>query len=390
MTIDFKCSTCNKPLHAPDETAGMMGKCEQCGTILAIPERADYLWPPGVIPSRPAPPTSRPANIAEARPLPRPAPAPLAVPASQSGITQNGAPAPIAMPVAVETLPAQSTAVQTSAPRPIPLAAPRAPLVEDFDSLFDPDDLNPESALAGTAYRLPGNAAGIRIGNVIESTWRIYQKNIGLCAGTFIVLALAIAAVGAGALIAQFLLSIAMVSDDESALIASAGVGLVLFSILVWLQMGFLTFLLNLARGETAGISDLFSAGFVWLQALAVSALQASLIAAGYFATVLLGLPILYVAGVLVALLIEPAKLALIEQERGIVEAVQYAVRLTLNNILPLAALFPIAVLGMAAACAVTFGVGAPFFAPLFMLILPVTYLRMTGQRTADRRSASG
>ena len=277
----------------------------------------------------------------------------------------------------------QSAPAQASQRGPIPLSTPATPLIEDFESSFDPEDLEPERPLRGAADRVLGNAAGIRIADLIDRTWRIYIKHVWSCIGVFVVLSIAVAAAGASTAAAIFVLNQVTVSDDESARVMAAAVYFVLFSMLVWLHVGFLTFMLNVARGETAGIPDLFSAGFAWLQALAISTLQAGLIAASYFSATYLSSPILYVPGVLCALLLEPAKLVLIDQDRGIIDAAQFAARLTLTNILPLAALFPIAVLGLAATCTVTFGVGAPVFVPFFTLLHTVTYLRLTDQRTA-------
>jgi hypothetical protein len=412
MTIEFECTTCDKPLRVPQEMAGGKAKCQRCGTILTVPEAAQFLWPPGAGPPSESRPTA-PATDVGAPFAPRAAPVqppPLnASAASKSGIMQNAVAAPVAAPVepsAAASLSgigrdiapiARPLAVQPSqhatqsptaavAPRASP-AAPQAvgePLIEDFDSLFDPDELTPGKTGHAAVDRVPGNAAGIGIGHVMRSTWRIYTVNVWLCLAAFIVWAIVMGAAVAGALLARFALSGFAAGDEGSALIVAGIVDLVSFAICVWLQVGYLTFTLNVARGEPAGISNLFGAGFVWLQALVISALEAGLVAAGGFAAIASGSPLPLVPAVVLALIIEPSKLVLVDQRRGIVDAVQQAAWLALQNILPLAALFPIAVVSLVAGCTATLGVGSAFLVPFFTLMYAVIYLRMIEQRTAD------
>jgi hypothetical protein len=260
-------------------------------------------------------------------------------------------------------------------------ASPK-PLVEDFDDRFDDEDLAPQRYQRGA--RVPGNAAGIGVIEVIETTCRVYLKNIVACLiGAVVLSAFAGLAVGV-ALAAVLGLSSSAINDPESKRIMTYGVNVLMFSLLVWLHVGFLAYMLHIARGEKAQISDLFGAGVVWVQAMMLSALQAGLIAGCAFGAVELSAPILYLPGVVAALLLEPAKLVLLDRDTGVIDAIASAARLAASNILPVGALFPLGVVGLALSCFVTFGVGAPVFVPFFTLLYEVTYLRVTEQRAGE------
>ncbi len=219
---------------------------------------------------------------------------------------------------------------------------------------------------------------------VIETTCRIYFKNIIACLiGAVVLSACAGLAVGV-AMAAVMGLSSPAISDPESKRIMTYGVYVLLFALLVWLHVGFLAYILHIARGEKAQVSDLFGAGVVWVQALMLSALQAGLIAGCAFGAAELSAPILYLPGVVAAVLLEPAKLVLLDRDMGVIDAVASAARLATSNILPVGALFPLGVVGLALSCFVTFGIGSPIFVPFFTLLYQVTYLRVTEQRAGE------
>ena len=57
MTIEFRCTHCNKFLRTPEGTSGKQAKCPQCGTLLSIPEQAsDFAQEPRQPAAEGAPP----------------------------------------------------------------------------------------------------------------------------------------------------------------------------------------------------------------------------------------------------------------------------------------------------------------------------------------------
>ncbi len=54
MTIDFKCPSCDKPLHAPSHLAGTKSRgTGNTQVAVTVPQLPDHLWPPGLKPPRP-------------------------------------------------------------------------------------------------------------------------------------------------------------------------------------------------------------------------------------------------------------------------------------------------------------------------------------------------
>ncbi len=172
MPIDFHCSNCDTPLRVPEELAGKSGRCRACGTVVLVPNPAEFLWPPGLTPttatgldgkllsnsailskadlSKPQPEpakTSSNAGPGAAQGAARPANSVAATPHAQAAPAAPAAkPAvPAAKPASPATNPAVGSAPAPgrSAPaRPIPVSAPatdgKSPLPEGLDSIENP------------------------------------------------------------------------------------------------------------------------------------------------------------------------------------------------------------------------------------------------------------
>jgi len=45
MTITFDCPECGRPIRTKDAAAGKSGRCNDCGSALTVPARAQQLEP---------------------------------------------------------------------------------------------------------------------------------------------------------------------------------------------------------------------------------------------------------------------------------------------------------------------------------------------------------
>jgi len=62
MTIEFRCTQCDKLLRTPDGTEGKKAKCPECGTVLTIPEPGQEVSPAALEPEPPPPPPRQPSD----------------------------------------------------------------------------------------------------------------------------------------------------------------------------------------------------------------------------------------------------------------------------------------------------------------------------------------
>jgi phage FluMu protein Com len=384
---------------------------------------ADPLWPPTK--SAPAPPDQPIAAIPphiDSAPRSTPIPeshAPIASPAAPTAAVPTAA--PLAMPIAPAiplSLPVASVSAQPLATMTAPLdhepqAKPRArtrsvPILlpeVDEDAIRPPDRQEPARASepapqrprlpavpAGSAklHRRGATVAAIHLGDVIASTWQIYKANTGLCVKAVLLLGLVwggAVAIGMGTLTAA-----ALVGGGKPPGPVTAIVGIALALVFAWLGLGLLMLMLNLAHGKPASSSDVFSGGRMLPQVLAAWAVQVGLLAAGYFGLWLTASPvflILILLGLGIAFLLAPARWVLVDQRRDIVDSVQFALRLTAKNFVPLTALSLLTAAGVAAFSILTLGLGSVVAIGFAGLLRAVVYLRMTSQPTADERRAN-
>jgi uncharacterized membrane protein len=147
-----------------------------------------------------------------------------------------------------------------------------------------------------------------------------------------------------------------------------------------WLTLGLLTFILKIARGEGAAVSDLFTGGPVLLPAIGVEILFWTLLFIGF---------ILFVIPMFVVwMMFSPALLMLIDQKVGAFDAMSMSREATRGNKLTLFALYMIVIFATPLVVLLTCGLGVFFVPPFVILLKCVCYLAMTGQTTADQRYA--
>ena len=134
-------------------------------------------------------------------------------------------------------------------------------------------------------------------------------------------------------------------------------------------------FMLKTARGESAGLGDLFSGG-----RFLPAALLARLI---YFIAIFLGFLMLIVPAIILALMFSPYLYLIIDRGQGTLDALRMSRTLTFGNktnlfVLALSTV-GVGLLGVLACC-----VGIWPAMGFVALMWAVAYLAMTGQPTAD------
>ncbi len=61
MTVEFRCTQCDKLLRTPDGTEGKKAKCPECGTVLTIPVPVTEAEPVALVPEQAPPPPHQPS-----------------------------------------------------------------------------------------------------------------------------------------------------------------------------------------------------------------------------------------------------------------------------------------------------------------------------------------
>lgn len=313
MTIEFSCPHCGKALTTSADKAGRKAKCPQCREVIVVP-------------------------ITSEKPL------------------QASADADHEVTIDQQTCPLCG-AVQPASARKCSQCG---------------EDLRPEEP---SGARRPQR---IQAGDVVSTSWKIFQAEMGQTIGGVIVFYLLTGACG---IPSNMLNTIASTLESEGEQDAAAIFGLLSLMFLplsvagqIFFQVGLTRLLLNIARGQQAPLSDLFSGAQYFWRMLGASILYGLMIAAGTLACI--------IPGIILGLMFLPYTFVLVDQNVGVLECLSRAKDITKNNLLALVWLvlvsFGINLLGMLALC-----VGLIFTVPLSMLFLAVAYCKMTGQRTA-------
>ncbi len=197
MTIEFRCSNCNKLLRTPDGTSGKQAKCPQCGAISTIPAAS-----------------TEPSHSAQAMP-PRD-PDFGAASAARSSATADEA----------QRNPYQAPTVDQ-------------PLVAPGPTAFQPTH--------------------IELGEVLTNTWEIYKANLGMCiVGPLLT---NVCASVAGGFTSALLTPLANSRNEAVVAAAGLTMFAAFVAIMAYFYLGLTKYMLTIARGQPAQIGDLFSAG---------------------------------------------------------------------------------------------------------------------------------
>jgi hypothetical protein len=271
---------------------------------------------------------------------------------------------------------------------------------------------SPVDFAAEPAWRRPPDPAApavrptqISIGDILSRTWTIFQSQWAMClAGTL----LAGIVMFVGYLFLLYApMTIGMLLGNEVLFFVMAAIGYIAAAVfMIWISVGMFRFLLAIARGREPSIAELFRGGdvlaptfgawfIVWLAstaAIAVALIAGTLLrglllnAAGpglafsvFFAIVAVG----YVASIIIWLIFSQCFFLIIDGRTGVIDSLRLSKQLTDGNKLVLFALWLIAS-GLMFLAMLPCGLGLFLALPYLALMLPVVYLSITGQPTAE------
>jgi phage FluMu protein Com len=336
MVIEFRCLTCNTLLRVPSEHAGGRAKCPKCESVAAIPALQTAL--PEVSP-----------------------------PSGGSPFAFRGA--------------TESADVQN------PYQSPA-----DYSAGWDGVQIGvPAAAIRPTR---------IDLGDIFRRTWEIFKRQWGTCLGG-VFLALVLTLAGYVMLYVPLVAGLALGNNMIAGILFVFGyVGFLLY--MTWLTAGVLQFLLGIARGHQPSIAELFRGGSSWPRMLGAMfllwlisfgiALGCLLPALALLAISREAFQVAYVAGILLAnvvnsvvfLMFSQAFFLIIDRRMGVIDAFRRSREITHGNKLWLFILW-LAAGALLVVSAIPCGLGLLFTVPYFALMVPVIYLVMTGQPTADQ-----
>jgi phage FluMu protein Com len=362
MTIEFRCTSCNKLLRTSDERAGARAKCPDCGTAITVPRPGgaatggDFELDAYAYDDDDARDAER--YGAEFAPQPR------------SRHDQSG--------YAADTKNCPMCGAEIKA------AAVKCRFCGEM--LGD----RPGVAAKGT-----GHPTKIDAGEVISTSWAIFKSEMGLLIGAFIVFGLMMFVIG---LIMQFVQGGLMAAfgggrpggfpmgprrgfrqpANPAVVILISLVSLILNLVMSsFPQAGWSLFFLKVAKGTNPEISNLFGGGPYYLRVLGNSILFVLML---YIGSLMCIIP-----GIIVALMFWPFQYVVVDDRSPQQFALSRAKELTDGNwgavILLFLAAIGFNILGMLACC-----IGLLFTAPLTTLMFAVAYCRMAGYRTALER----
>ena len=208
---------------------------------------------------------------------------------------------------------------------------------------------------------------------VISDSWEIYKEQFGMTLAGFVIVFVLNNLANAPADIIRMVVPEMNPNGGEILLM---GVAWLFFTVLgmainVWLMVGQFRYFLQIARGQTPQITDLFTGWPQFPKAFGLFLLLMLMVLAGTMLCI--------VPGVILALMFMPSLYLLVDRDMGVMESLNRSQELTNGNkgSLFLIGLFGIALAigGLLACC-----IGILFTMPLASMTWTVAYLGMTGE----------
>ncbi len=306
--IEFRCQQCEAVLRTPDGTEGKQAKCPQCGALMTIPAPA----------ARPAP--GPPPREREFAPL-----------------------------------------------------GPGGSATVDPDNPFQPPRYTgePQWEFAARGF----HPTRIEFGRTFDLAWRIYKSNLGLLVLASLIMIVA-------SMLITFMMTVVDIAvtgidkDDQGTNLISILINLFgnLVSMVVqtFLYLGSIRLALNIARGEPASISDLFSQGEKVVTTVVTNIL--------FGLAILLGVVLLIIPGIWAALTFSLFWFMIVDQNAGVFDSLKMSAAAMRGNKLVLLGLW-LALTGITLPIIIlTCGLGALLVTPFVLIVLTVVYLGSTGQ----------
>jgi hypothetical protein len=351
MPIEFPCPQCGRTLRTPDGSAGKRAKCPSCETVTSIPEASGSDFPAA-------------SGVAGDNPF--------------AGLSDEG----------------------RSAGNPFAESASR-PTPGGFD-----DPTNPYASPQTGSYAETAAPAGtlqqskIDFGEVLAVTWSIFKENVG----NLVLLALIFIGMIIGLYILIFLGALvgaavgATMGQGVFIMIGAIAGGVVmgigsLFAV-GWLFAGATKYLLAVARGQHAPLSEVFNGqhymlrmtGYLFItQILIVQGLTLIGLAPGFFqddqVMQIIGQYIgQIIGGVISGFLFVLGGYFIVDRDVGVFESLSMSIRYLNGNRLVLFAIYLVVGIVGGLFLMVTCGFGMLFYVPYYMLLMTITYLMATGQ----------
>jgi hypothetical protein len=279
---------------------------------------------------------------------------------------------------------------------------------------YPPDDANPYAPPQAKQEWEPAAIATsvpVSIGDVLERTWEIYRDRMGLCIGVFITYGVLFG----GGLVALGIVEQAVgdPGDLASGLVAFCStVGFGLF--VLWITLGLMRVLLDIARGREVSTSGLFQGGRFLLRAIVAYLLVAlavtfmavvaafvtgmmmgligmmmmgagqARVAVGVL-VVLIGVTVVaaYIAVFIFSLRLSQFLYVIIDRDVGALDSLRISFQITRGHV---GMLFVLTILaGLINFCGViACGIGLLFTTPYILLLTAVAYLALSGQTAID------
>jgi uncharacterized membrane protein len=272
--------------------------------------------------------------------------------------------------------------------------------------LFPPDEANPyappASDLEPELVRLDLQPVELSIGDVLSRSWEIYRDRMGIC----IAVTIGCNAINyAGNLGLQIGVGLASMAKSQLVTILIMVVAFVaLFALQLWLSIGQVLVLVDVARGRNTSFNRVFQGGRYILPVLAASMLLCVALGTmlaltavpGVLAWLILGkdslagpivLGVGLTAGVVVTCILglrySQFNYLIIDRRDGIIDSLRDSMKITQGNAAMLFVIYLLTGLinlGGFLACFI----GMIFTLPFTALMVAVAYLALTGQAIAD------
>jgi phage FluMu protein Com len=387
--VAFACAGCGKTLRMPPGSGGKKGKCPACGEVFEIPVET-----PARDGAHPRPSASRPAPVAGLTPLEDLGLTPLDDsfdPLGGGGLSEVGV-------------------TSGSAPRDDPFASLNIP-----NPFADPlaGGTSAAGGLAANPYQSPGlfgagkksrSRGDFSYVDVLSCTWNTFWDNWTSCLllslalmGLYLGLTIVVGAVqfGLGLLVRQ----LPPVPGMIVGLVILVAVLVLMVIVGFIVQAGLIRIFVNMVKGKAYSIGGLLQeAGYAG--SLFGAAILQFLMGMGLgmlLALPIVGLMILtkspavaflgQLAGialnVLINILLLLTPYLIVDQDRGVLDAISESASVMKGNILVTLGLLLTVALGLVAFVLVTLGLGLLLAGPFMLVLLAVIYARATGQRTA-------
>ena len=345
MTIEFHSPSCQKVLKTADDKAGIEARCPGCGELVIVPS-PDLNSPEQLL--------EVVDDVGDAVAAPGDSAGPA--PAAQSGGASG------------EMMPCPMCGAE------IRKAATRC--------RFCGESL--------VRQETEGGLGRIEAGEILTRTWNIFQKNLGILVGSALVLlgitVVSVLAGYAGIFVAVISLGAAgrgRPGPDVAAIVAFAAIVVLfvvfLFALNAFLQGGYNSLLLRIARGERAELSEMFSGGRFFWRLFWGNVL--------FMLLTYVGFALVIVPAVFVMLIFWPFSFVIVDQNAGVLESFRKSRELSSGNLLAIFVL-GLAMLGINMLAQLACYIGMIFTIPFGSLIFAVAYCRMNGQATGGARRA--